>query len=221
MKIQINPNKKSSFLLRGIHPKQMEAIKSGKMPLGVFIGLLGGGAGTLGFGYVHNKLATILNSEASEDMEDSEVVDDSDVFDYEVPTTAEFADSVTDNMSFDEAYATARGELGQGGFFVWKGQYYHTYTKEEWGSFSDEDKSEFFRIFKENANFENAEEREHDPDPVEEINDDYEPNREIEDTVDDGEMVELDEIGTDDEIIEGLNDGEAYEEEENFGEDIV
>jgi hypothetical protein len=32
--------------------------------------------------------------------------------------------------------------------------------------------------------------------------------------------VELEEIGSEDEILGGLNDGEAFDEEDNFGEDI-
>ena len=38
---------------------------------------------------------------------------------------------------------------------------------------------------------------------------------------DDNEEVSLEEFGSDEEIIDGLNDGEAYTEEDNYGEDIA
>lgn len=226
MKIRTNSNKQSSFVLKGVHPKQMEAIKTGRMPLGVFIGLLGGSAGTMGFGYVHDQLATMEEPEDDSDFEDGEIVDDSESCDYEVPTTVEFSEKVSDDMSFGEAYATAREEMGQGGFFQWKGQYYHTYSKEEWDSFTDDDKTEFFEMFRQNSDFENAEERDPDPEAEPDTYNEPEPEHEEEPKPnetdeEDEEMVELEEIGTDEEIIEGLNDGDAYEEEDNYGEDIT
>lgn len=41
-------------------------------------------------------------------------------------------DSVTDEMSFNEAFAAARAELGAGGVFEWRGNLYGTYTADEW-----------------------------------------------------------------------------------------
>lgn len=49
------------------------------------------------------------------------------------PNTAPMASpgTVNDNMSFNEAFASARQELGPGGVFAWQGQYYNTFYAEE------------------------------------------------------------------------------------------
>lgn len=50
---------------------------------------------------------------------------------------------VTDDMSFKDAFAVARAEVGPGGTFDWKGDTFNTYTKEEFTAMTDEQKSEF------------------------------------------------------------------------------
>ncbi len=45
--------------------------------------------------------------------------------------TAPHAHNVNDSMSFDEAFASARGELGAGGVFEWRGQLYGTFYATE------------------------------------------------------------------------------------------
>lgn len=49
------------------------------------------------------------------------------------PNTAPMASpgTVTNDMSFTEAFAAAREELGPGGVFAWQGQYYNTFYAEE------------------------------------------------------------------------------------------
>ncbi|MBR2428972.1 MAG: hypothetical protein IKB15_03230 [Alistipes sp.] len=54
-----------------------------------------------------------------------------------------FADSVNDEMSFDEAYAAARAEVGAGGAFVWRGNVYGTYASNEWNAMSAEQRATF------------------------------------------------------------------------------
>lgn len=58
-------------------------------------------------------------------------------------TDAPLAVGVNDDMSFGEAFAAARAEVGPGGFFVWKGAAYNTYHAEEWAAMSPEDKAQF------------------------------------------------------------------------------
>lgn len=48
-------------------------------------------------------------------------------------------DSVNDEMSFGEAFAAARAELGAGGVFEWRGNLYGTYTADEWNELHPED----------------------------------------------------------------------------------
>lgn len=229
IKLRTNPNKKRKLTVK-VSKTGADLLKTGKMPLVGLIGLLGGIGGAKGYDYANDKFAERDNS--TDAAEDADVEDDSnELYDYEMPTSVEFADTVTDDMSYGEAFGAAREELGQGGFFTWKGQHYNTYTKEEWDSFSDEDKKEFFKLFKENTDFEDGEAHKNDTDnftPDKSENEEEKDNTQDEekesnndDEENEIEEVELEEIGTDEEIIDGLNDGEAYTEEDNFGEDIT
>lgn len=58
-------------------------------------------------------------------------------------TPVETATNVNDNMSFGEAFAAARAEVGSGGVFEWHGSKYNTFTAEEWNDMSSEEKSDF------------------------------------------------------------------------------
>lgn len=55
--------------------------------------------------------------------------------------------SVNDEMSFNEAFAAARSEVGAGGAFEWRGNVYGTYYAEEWNNMSAAEKSEFNNHF--------------------------------------------------------------------------
>lgn len=48
-----------------------------------------------------------------------------------------------DEMSFGEAFAAARAEVGPGGVFHWHGGVYNTYTADEWNSMTPDQKHEF------------------------------------------------------------------------------
>ena len=50
---------------------------------------------------------------------------------------------VEQGMSFSEAFAQARAEVGPGGVFHWHGGIYNTYTAEEWNAMSRAEKNEF------------------------------------------------------------------------------
>ena len=51
--------------------------------------------------------------------------------------------AASDEMSFDEAFAAARAEVGAGGVFEWRGSYYGTYESEEWAELPEGFKNEF------------------------------------------------------------------------------
>lgn len=61
----------------------------------------------------------------------------------EIHEAAPVAGSVSDDMSFEEAFAEARHEVGAGGVFSWHGQVYSTYTQREWEGMSDEQRHEY------------------------------------------------------------------------------
>lgn len=220
MKLKTNSNKQSKVKLKGLDKTQLSVAKDGKLSLAAFIGLLSGSAGTMGFSYAKEKFAQRDESGNEEDIEEVDLDEDTEIYDYEVPTSVEFSDSVSDEMSFGEAFKVARSELGQGGFFTWRGQHYNTYTQEEWESFSDEDKTAFFKLFRENTDFQNGEAKKNE-DSYDQPHSDESGGDETDQEDNEEEEVALEEIGTDEEIIEGLNDGEAYAEEDNFGEDIT
>lgn len=54
------------------------------------------------------------------------------------------AHNVSDDMSFGEAFAHARAEVGPGGIFEWRGNTYGTYYEDEWNSMTTADKDEYW-----------------------------------------------------------------------------
>ena len=50
---------------------------------------------------------------------------------------------VSDDMSFDEAFASARKQVGAGGVFEWRSKLYGTYYKNEWDNMSQADKDQY------------------------------------------------------------------------------
>ncbi len=53
------------------------------------------------------------------------------------------AEQVESGMTFGQAYAAAREEVGLGGIFSWRGEVYNTYTLEEWQGLSLGQRQEF------------------------------------------------------------------------------
>lgn len=60
-----------------------------------------------------------------------------------VATDVKVATSVTDDMTFAEAFAAARQEVGAGGAFEWRGTVYGTYYANEWDAMSSEEQAQF------------------------------------------------------------------------------
>ncbi|RRD58353.1 hypothetical protein [Tannerella forsythia] len=60
-----------------------------------------------------------------------------------IPENPEAATTVTDKMSYQEAFQAAREELGAGHYFTWRGNTFSTYTQEEWSRLDDEDKADY------------------------------------------------------------------------------
>ena len=47
------------------------------------------------------------------------------------------------DLSFGEAFAAARAEVGPGGVFIWHGGIYNTYTADEWNAMTPDQKNDF------------------------------------------------------------------------------
>ncbi len=88
-------------------------------------------------------------SDVTEDVEGLEETNGDDVVaeayvgtTFSVDSELQVAD-LGGNLSFSEAFAEARSQVGPGGVFEWNGSVYGTYYADEWDNMSDEDKVEF------------------------------------------------------------------------------
>lgn len=131
MKTQNNPITESTAV-----KNNPEVKKNGMSPLWQSV-LVGGVPGILiGVGGTMGVEAMANQAEETEDVIEA------------TPEEAAFeiheAHSVTDDMSFSEAFAAARNEVGPGGAFTWHGHVYGTYRADdpEWQEMSDEDRTE-------------------------------------------------------------------------------
>ena len=60
-----------------------------------------------------------------------------------LPEDIDVAGKVTDDMSYGQAFAAARNEVGMGGVFGWHGRWYNTFEKDEWTSLSLEQRQQY------------------------------------------------------------------------------
>ncbi len=116
-------------------------------------GLLLGSAGTIFATPAHNQ-ADLEEIEALKD-EVSELKENLENLQEQVNTVSHHANippigdsvdvahGVSDDMSFAEAFAAARAEVGPGGVFTWHGNVYGTYYASEWNSMSDAEKDNY------------------------------------------------------------------------------
>lgn len=93
----------------------------------------------------HEKPLVEENIEVSENN-GKEPVDGSEVT-YNNPSWSvgdiQIAEGVEDSMSFSQAFAAARAEVGPGGAFEWHGNVYGTYTADEWNAMSPAEKADY------------------------------------------------------------------------------
>jgi len=84
----------------------------------------------------------ILDSKEEVPTELNETITSSEKV-FETYTTLAVAENAQKEETFEQAFAVAREEIGPGGLFEWKGNYYGTYYKEEWEGLSDSAKTAF------------------------------------------------------------------------------
>ena len=60
-----------------------------------------------------------------------------------LPHDVNVAHEVHSELSFSQAFGEARDEVGPGGLFIWQGNIYNTFTKEEWQGLSLSQRQEF------------------------------------------------------------------------------
>lgn len=106
---------------------------------------VGMGAGIL-LGTTSSFMTSAIAGETSSETDNASDSDSSsDAGNVSAVTDGEVAvaSSVSDDMSFSEAFAAAREELGPGGAFEWHGNVYATYTAEEWDDMTSDEKDEY------------------------------------------------------------------------------
>lgn len=125
---------------------------------------------------------TDLVEEAGEDPANDSANDHADV----VPPWSDGRIAVAtgdfDDMSYSEAFAAARSQVGAGGAFEWHGKVYGTYLHDEWHNMSDAEHAEFDSHFSWSKNF----------DPI--------------DTNDNGEILATADDDADDEIVANVEE---------------
>lgn len=126
--------------------KKKDGLKWKEVTIGGISGIILGSAGSFAA-----SAATLNNTE---DISDGEVTDENaensennDGVATEnqgaaVSAHGNVASGVNDNMSFNEAFAAARSEVGAGGCFVWHGNVYGTYYASEWNAMSPAQRDE-------------------------------------------------------------------------------
>lgn len=119
-------------------------LKWKEITIGGVSGILLGGAGSFAA-----TAATLCNTEdvvaenAEENVENSAEENATAEEAAHVVAHGNVAAGVNDNMSFNEAFAAARSEVGAGGCFVWHGNVYGTYYANEWNAMSPAQRDEF------------------------------------------------------------------------------
>lgn len=124
-----NDNLERRSLNLKVTEKQKEVLKLGGVGLGGMIT----GAG------LFSLFGSALKEDGSEVLPENSEMAEQVVMETSLP----FAESINDQMEFQEAFAAAREEVGAGGFFTWKGNTYNTYYKEEWDGMSEEDQEAY------------------------------------------------------------------------------
>ncbi len=110
-----------------------------KAATGVGAGILLGSVAAFGFSSAANA--------ATGEAEDNGNIDNGNHNPAWADDSVDIATSVSDDMTFSQAFAAARTEVGPGGAFEWHGNVYGTYTAEEWGNMTPEEKEEYNNHF--------------------------------------------------------------------------
>ena len=103
---------------------------------------LGGVSGILmgaGLMYAGQAVASTKNDESAVDAP----VNETAVAEQQETGTSLHVAQMHNDLSFGDAFAAARAEVGPGGVFLWHGGIYNTYTADEWNAMTPEQKDEF------------------------------------------------------------------------------
>lgn len=123
---------------------QKDSLKWKEVTIGGISGILLGGAGSLAAtAATLNNSDDVVDENAEENNENQTEENVATEESAQVVAHGNVASGVNDNMSFNEAFAAARSEVGAGGCFVWHGNVYGTYYASEWNAMSPAQRDEF------------------------------------------------------------------------------
>lgn len=150
-------------------------------------------------GVVAGLLTPVQVFPQTSEVEDADALEGSEnTYEYEHPEDGnmQVATTVDDSMSFSEAFAAARREVGPGGLFTWHGHTYGTFYAEEWNAMSEDDKEQYWADVHETTSHLN------------ELNNEEVSNLEDENLIVDGEIPTEPEDGWDEEgeVVDTLDD---------------
>lgn len=123
---------------------QKDSLKWKEVTIGGISGILLGGAGSFAAtAATFDNTEDVVEENAEENAENAAEENVTDEEAAHVVAHGNVASGVNDNMSFNEAFAAARSEVGAGGCFVWHGNVYGTYYASEWNAMSPSQRDEF------------------------------------------------------------------------------
>lgn len=128
---------------KGVNNQNSKKNKKENIVAAGFTGALAGAGAAVVIGTLTNEANAAELPEAEENV----IATENEETPKETPVWAvgdiEVANTVNDDMSFSEAFAAAREEVGPGGAFQWHGSVYGTYTAGEWNEMSVGERAEF------------------------------------------------------------------------------
>lgn len=131
---------KNRIILKNLSKKQKEALTK----IEIIGGVIGLGAGLL---TLYSMKTPETTPERSIDTAPANEVTDFKEMETENSVELLSLNPVTEindvNISFGEAFKVAREICGKGGWFIWKGDVYNTYYKEEWQALSPDEKNDY------------------------------------------------------------------------------
>jgi len=114
-----------------------------RVAVGGVAGILFGTVGAVGATAAYHHFAN--NDEPTPEPTPEPIPEPADDGHYVMENGLQVAE-VSDSMSFNEAFAAARAEVGAGGVFVWRGGVYGTYYETEWNNMSAAERHEFAQL---------------------------------------------------------------------------
>lgn len=124
-------------------PKK-DGLKWKEVTIGGISGILLGGVGSFAAtAATLGKNEEAVEENAEEDVENTAEENIATEESAHVVAHGNVVSGVNDNMSFNEAFAAARSEVGAGGCFVWHGNVYGTYYASELNAMSPAQRDEF------------------------------------------------------------------------------